>query len=128
MAQLEGKGLRQLYELMRGDTTQPTTLTTGVIKSPLPEISLRIDGETIDTPSQGIVVAEHLTEHKRIMSFTGGTISGNVSVPNSAGTLTSLTTTDVNVTIKSNLNVDDKVIVAVANDGQLVYILDKAVI
>lgn len=105
----EGNGARRLLQLLRGDDSQATTLTTGVIKSPLPDISVRIDGETIDTPAQGIIVAEHLAQHTRQWRLSGGGSYQEYEV-------------------KSNLNVNDRVIVAIANDGQLVFILDKAVV
>lgn len=122
---LEGSGASRLLQLFGGDKTHPTTITTAVIRTPLPDISIRIDGEPIDTPSQGIIVAEHLTEHTRTVSISGGTVSGNVS---EGGTLNSLTVGNATMTIKTNLKAGDRVIVAIANDGQLVYILDKAVV
>ena len=122
---LEGNAYLQLYTMIRGDKTAPVNVKLATIQSVNP-LSIRIDGESIDTPAQGIVVSEHLTEHKRVMSLSGGTISGQVNGAN--GALTSLTATDVNVTIKSNLNVGNRVIVLIGNDGQLAYIIDKAVV
>jgi len=86
---LEGSGASRLLQLFSGDNTHHTTITTAVIRTPLPNLSVRIDGETIDTPSQGIIYADG---------------------------------------VKDKLTVNTRVIVAIANDGQLVYILDKAVI
>ena len=128
MTQLEGTGAARLLQLFNGDKTQPTTITNATIQSVSP-IAVRVDGDSIDTPAQGIIVAEHLTEHKRTVSYTGGTVSGQVQDTYSGGgELKSLGIVDGELTIKSNLKVGNRVIVAVASDGQIVYVLDKAVI
>ena len=105
----EGNGASRLNQLIVGDTSKISSLVMGVITSPLPNISVRLDGESIDTPTQGIVVAEHLADHKREWRLSG---SGSYQT----------------YEIKSNLKAGDRVICNVANDGQLVYILDKAVV
>lgn len=128
MTQLEGSGAARLLQLFGGDGTQPTTITNAIIQSVSP-ISVRVDGESIDTPEQGIIVAEHLTEHKRTISYTGGTVSGQVQdTYTGGGDLKTLEIVDGELTFKCDLKIGDKVIVAIANDGQLVYVLDKAVI
>lgn len=128
MTQLEGSGASRLIQMFGRDKSQPTTITTAIIQSVSP-ISVRVDGDSVDTPEQGIIVAEHLTEHKRTISYTGGTVSGQVQDTYSGGgDLKSLDIVDGELTFKTNLEVGNKVIVAVANDGQLVYVLDKAVI
>lgn len=88
MTQLEGSGAARLLQLLAGDKTQPTTITTAVIQSITP-LLVRVDGDSIDTPEQGIIIAD---------------------------------------TALSKLENGLRVIVAIANDGQLVYVLDKAVI
>ena len=128
MTQLEGSGASRLLQMFGGDKTQPTTITTAIIQSVSP-LSVRVDGDSIDIPEQGIIVAEHLTEHTRTISFTGGTVSGQVQdTYTGGGDLKTLDIIDGELTLKTNLEVGNKVIVAVANDGQLVYVLDKAVI
>lgn len=128
MTQLEGSGASRLLQMFGGDKTQPTTITNATIQSVSP-ISVRVDGDSIDTPEQGIIVAEHLTEHTRTVSFTGGTVSGQVQDTYSGGgDLKSLDIVDGELTFKCDLKQGDKVIVAIVNDGQLVYVLDKAVI
>lgn len=127
MEQLEGSGARRLLTLFGGDKTQPTTITMATVRSPLPEISVRVDGESIDTPAQGIIVAEYLTEHKRTISFSAD-VGGNVDGYHGPGNLRNLQIAKKEMTIHSDLKVGDRVIVAIANDGQLIYVLDKAVI
>lgn len=120
MTQLEGSGAARLLKLFGGDGTQPTTITNATIQTVSP-ISVRVDGDSVDTPEQGIIVAEHLMEHTRTISFTGGTVTVG-------GGLTTLDIVDGELTFKCDLKEGDKVIVAIVNDGQLVYVLDKAVI
>lgn len=116
---LEGSGAQRLLKLL-GTKTEPTTITLATVVSPSP-ISIRVDGDSIDTPKEGIIVAEHLMEHKRTVSYKGGTV--NVSE-----TASSLSIVDGELTFKSALKKDDRVIVAIANNGQLIYVIDKAVI
>ncbi|MFJ7665323.1 DUF2577 family protein [Lysinibacillus sp. NPDC097162] len=127
MTQLEGTGAARLLQLFNGDKSQPTTVTNATIQSVAP-ISVRVDGDSVDTPEQGIIVAEHLIEHTRTVSITGGTVTGQVQDTYSGGgELTSLNIIDGELTFKCDLKVGDRVIVAVVNDGQLIYVLDKAV-
>lgn len=102
---MEGSGASRLYQLFGGGSAGATgvDIKRAIIKTLPPEISVQVDGDSIDTPSEGIIVAEHLLEHKR-------TINGLESL------------------FECDLEVGDPVIVAVANDGQLIYVLDKAVV
>jgi len=102
---LEGSGAARLLKMF-GNNDEPTTITLATVVSPSP-ISVRVDGDSIDTPSEGIIVAEQLTEHKRLIAYKGE---------------------DGEMTLKSALKKDDRVIVAIANNGQLIYVIDKAVI
>lgn len=108
---LEGSGGSRLLQAVRKygkDSTQPTTITTATVTSTSPNFAIRVDGDSIDTPSEGLIIAEHLTEYTRTIQLDGGT--------------------EQTMTVKSPLAVDDPLIVAIANDGQLIYVLDKAVI
>ena len=108
--QLEGNGAQRLLTLfgVKGAQT-PVQFVLATIVTPPPKISVRLDGDTVDTPTEGIVVAEWLTEHKREWRLVG---TGEYR----------------EYEIKSNLKSDDRVICGVGNNGQLVYVLDKAVI
>lgn len=125
--EIEGSGIGKLYDMMVPDTAEtPLTFVQATIVSPPPSIVIRIDGESVDTPSEGIVVAEWLTEHKRTISFSN-VVSGNVDGYHGPGELRNLQITKKEITIHCDLKVGDRVICSVANDGQLVYVLDKAV-
>lgn len=115
---LEGNGALRLLQLF-GNKSEATTITLATVTKPSP-IAIRVDGDSIDTPAEGIIVAEHLAEHKRTISYSGGTVEVG-------GTSSSISITDGELTFKSALKKDDRVIVAIANDGQLIYVLDKAV-
>lgn len=108
MTQLEGNGALRLLTLLGGDKTQPTAIKLATVQSVSP-LAIRIDGESIDTPAQGLVTAEHLTDHEREWRLKGG------------GTYQTYE-------IRSNLRVGNRVIVVTGYDGQLAYIIDKAVI
>lgn len=127
MTQLEGNGGQRLLKLL-GVTGAATPLyfTLGKVASISP-ISVRLDGETIDTPSEGIVVAEGLTEHKRTISISDD-VGGYVDGYHGDGALKNIKIERKVLTIHAGLKVGDTVICGVGNDGQLVYILDKAVI
>lgn len=101
---MEGSGASRLKQIIVGSSSSSgVDIKRAIVKTLPPEISVQVDGDSIDTPAEGIIVAEHLTEHKR-------TINGT------------------EVTISCDLEINDPVIVAIANDGQVVYVLDKAVI
>lgn len=126
--QLEGNGAQRLLTLfgVKGAAT-PVQFALATIVTPMPEISVRIDGDTVDTPTEGIVVAEWLTEHKRTISFNDD-VSGNIDGFHGPGTLRDLQIAKKEITIHSDLKEGDRVICGVGNNGQLVYVLDKAVI
>lgn len=126
MSQLEGNGFSLMAQLfVKDQSIVPTTLTTATVNTPPPGMSVQVDGDTFVTPAEGVVVAEHLTEHKRTISYKGGKVSGHVDGYHGPGNLTSLEITRGELTIHTDVKKGDKVIVAIANDGQLVYVLDK---
>lgn len=127
---MEGSGATRLWSLFGKDSEQieATSVSLATVTALPPEMAVQVDGDSTETPSEGIVIAEHLTEHTRTVSFTGGTISGNVrDTYTGGGDLKSLEIINGALTLHCDLKIGDKVIVAVANDGQVVYILDKAV-
>ena len=125
--QLEGNGAQRLLTLFNAKGNQtPVQFALATIVTPPPSISLRLDGDTADTPQEGVVVAEWLTEHKRSVSFNGA-VSGNVTGAQ-AGALQTLQITTKEMMIHGNLKAGDRVICGIGNNGQTVFVLDKAVI
>lgn len=101
---MEGSGASRLYQLFGGGSgSSGIEIKLATIKALPPTIAVQVDGDSIDTPVEGIIVAEYLTEHKR-------TINGAEAI------------------FSCDLKVGDSVIVVIANDGQVVYVLDKAVV
>lgn len=126
MTQLEGNGYSLIAQLLtQGKSTIPTTLTTATVETPPPGMSVKVDGDSFVTPAEGVIVSEHLTDHKRTISYKGGKVSGNVDGYHGPGNLTSLEITRGELTIHTDVKKGDKVIVGVANDGQLIYVFDK---
>lgn len=103
----EGSPSAQFYDMIYGDKTLPNTITRAVVTAVSPEIAIRIDGDNGDIFQNEFIVAEHLLEHKRLVTMGGG---------------------EVEMIVRSPLNVGDPLIIALVNDGQLVYVLDKAVV
>ena len=126
MTKLEGDKYMRLIQMFGPSKRIPDHITQGTIKSLPPGVSVLVDGDSVVTPHEGVIVAEDLLDHKRIISYTGGTVSGDVDGYHGPGTLRSLDVVDGELTIKSPLKLEDRVIVAVSNDGQLVYVLAKA--
>ena len=72
-----------------------------VIK-PLPALTLRVESDGVTLEREDLIVAEHLTEHKRIINGAQATIG-------------------------AALKAGDRVILIGDNDTQLYYVIDKAV-
>ena len=103
---LEGNGYQRLLHLMKRDNPQNVTqFRRAVIVSPPPNVSILLDG-TSKPLEDGIILAEHLTNHRRRWRVVN---TGQFE----------------DYEIKTNLEQDDVVICA--DDGQYVYVLDKAV-
>lgn len=125
--QLEGNGAQRLLTLFgKKGSPAPVQFALATIVTPPPAISIRLDGDTVDTPQEGIVIAEQLTDHKRVISFNG-VVSGSVTGTH-AGTLQNLQIEKKEITIHSNLKAGDRVLCGVGNGGQTVFIIDKVVI
>lgn len=122
---LEGNGAARFIQLMRqhGYNTD-VEVAFGTVTSAPPTLKIRLDGDSFDLDADDLVVAERLTEHKRTVSLKGGEVNGDTT---GDPRLTSLTITDAELTIKSALKKNDRVIVLVTNDGQQYYVIDKAV-
>jgi len=107
MTQMEGSWASRLDQLFTSNTS-PVTLTLATITALPPEISVRVD------------------EHKRTITFSDEA-TGNVDGFHGPGALHDLQITQKEMTVHCDLKEGDRVIVAIADDGQLVYVLDKAV-
>ncbi|KQL21870.1 hypothetical protein AN957_09960 [Cytobacillus solani] len=82
------------------------------VVAPPPSLQIRLNSDNLTLDKSDLIIAEHLTEHTRKVSITGGSVS----------------VSDAAMTVKSPLSPGDQVIVVSANEGQLYYVLDKAVV
>lgn len=104
-----GSGISQLVQVMRAighndfDRFEIATVTSAP-----PVLTLRINGMKFDLDASDLVVAEHLLEHKRTVSLSGGS--------------------DVEMTVRAALQPGDRVIVASMNGGQSYVVIDRAVV
>jgi len=105
MGRLEGNEYSRLNQLIKGDNKRPTTITNATVRNMSP-LSIRIEDETIDTPYEGLIVNDDLLTHTRRMRVAGGAWQS--------------------YEVESPLKVGDRVIVAITNDDQLVYVIAKA--
>jgi len=104
-----GNGSSQLFHALFGSmSVVPTTFKLGTVVTVAP-LSAQLDGESIVTPDPFIIVDEQLTKYNvRLRNLDSG-VTENYEIDNS-------------------LKVGDRVITVTANDGQLVYILGRAII
>lgn len=103
---LEGNGASRLLQLFGGNSSDGIELTVATVTSASP-IAVRIAGDTFDITGDALIVAESITEYRRTVSISGGA--------------------DVELIVRNPLKTGDKVIVVIAQDGQLYYVMDKAV-
>lgn len=87
-------------------------------------VAIRLDGDPFDISGESLIVADDLLAHKRIAKISGGAASGTTV---SGGGVTSLAWQDAVIEFDAKLRTGDKVIVVIAQDGQLYYVLDKVV-
>lgn len=123
---LEGNGAARLVQLMqKHGHNADVNVELATVLAPPPALKIRFNSDNLTLDADALIVAEHLTEHTRTVSISGGVVSGDVSP---SGTLTSFTLSDAFMTVKTPLKAGDQVSVLSANDGQLYYVLDKAVV
>lgn len=103
---LEGNGASRLLELFGGQAGGGLEMTVATVTSASP-VAIRIDGDTFDITQDSLIVAEQITQLNRTVSISGGA--------------------DVEMIVRNPLSAGDKVIVVIAQDGQLYYVIDKAV-
>ena len=94
------------------------------ILSPPPDLRIQVDHMKIELDGTDVVMAEHLTEYERKVTFKSASAS---SSNEDSGTSSPIPDGDLLLSFKSPLQAGDRVIVASANAGQTYVILDKAV-
>ena len=137
---LEGSGFSQLRQVIakygRNDFDKFELAT---VLAPPPELRIKIDNMSTDLDHTDVIVAEHLTRHKRIVTIRHEEMAerdlGDKIVQDGLDTddmvpgnpITEYAHSYVELTFEDVLKQGDRVIVASMNDGQSFVILDRAV-
>lgn len=105
--EIEGSPYSKFVQAMRQHGyNSDINIEVGTVTSSNP-IRISLDNEAIELDSDDLVIAESLTEHTRKGRVNGGDI--------------------VDIEFESSLEKGARVILASVDDGQLYYVLDKAV-
>lgn len=136
----EGSGISQLRQVItkfgRNDFDKFELAT---VLAPPPEIRIKIDNMTIELDQTDVIVAEHLTRHKRVVTIEHEELAerdlgdgiGIDLLDTDDGSpdpvVTYFKESYVLMTFEDVLKQGDRVIVASMNDGQSYVILDRAV-
>lgn len=118
---LEGNGASRLFRMINKDG-EGTRLTVATV-SKLEPFAIRIDGDPFDIDGDSLIIAEGLLGFKRKASLKGGSADGTTT----NGSISSITWEDAEITYEPRVEEGDKVIVIIAQEGQLYYVMDKAV-
>ncbi|MGE7271346.1 DUF2577 domain-containing protein [Brevibacillus panacihumi] len=137
---LEGSGFSQLRQVIakygRNDFDKFELAT---VLAPPPELRIKIDNMTTELDHTDVIVAEHLTRHKRVVTIEHEELAerdlGDKIAQDGLDTddmvpgnpITEYTHSYVELTFEDVLKHGDRVIVASMNDGQSYVILDRAV-
>ncbi|QQE73150.1 DUF2577 domain-containing protein [Brevibacillus composti] len=140
MTRLEGSGVSQLKQMIaRIGYNRFDRLELATVVSPPPDLRIRIDNMALDLEADDLVVAEHLTRHKRIVTITHEELAerdlGDKIERDGLDTddmvegnpITEYRHAYVELTFEDVLKPGDRVIVASMNDGQAYLILDRVV-
>jgi hypothetical protein len=105
---LEGDGAARLIQLMRRHGyNKDVDFELATVTSPPPDLKIKVDNVNIELDRDDLIVAQYLTKHKRQVRINGGTT--------------------VELEYQDELKVGDRVIVASADNDQIYFVLDKAV-
>jgi hypothetical protein len=106
---LEGSGAARLIQLIRQHGYNiDVDIELATVTSAPPNLKIKVDNMKIELDRDDLIVAQSLTKHKRQVKIDGGAT--------------------VELEYQDELKVGDRVIVASANNGQLYFVIDKAVI
>lgn len=131
---LEGDAFSKLNALFTEGTNaadRAAKIEIATVTSSAPNLEIKLDADGLVLDKDVLVVAEHLTQHERIVSIEhveseqrdlGGKVVTNTSTPNMA----SYTLNYVKMTFEDELKVGDRVLVACLDVDMTYIILDRA--
>jgi Protein of unknown function (DUF2577) len=106
---LEGSGAKRLIQLMRQHGyNKDVNIELATVTSAPPDLKIKVDNMKVELDRDDLIVAQYLTKHKRQVKINGGET--------------------IELEFQDELKPGDRVIVASANNGQLYFVIDKAVI
>ena len=106
---IEGSGASQFVRMLQHfGSAAGTKIELGTVTVAAPSLQVRIDNMSIDLEPDDLIVAAHLTKHKRRIRVDGGA--------------------EQEYEFMDELAVGDRVIVASADNGQNYYVIDRAVV
>ncbi|UQZ84022.1 hypothetical protein SK3146_03234 [Paenibacillus konkukensis] len=121
---IEGSNVSKFAQLIRNiGFNDYDQFELATVVSPPPSLRIQIDNMKVGLDATDVVVAEHLTDHERVVSLKDGPDTAGTSGESSGPSYLE----NALLAIKSPLQAGDRVIVASANNGQTYVILDKAV-
>ncbi|SDW22052.1 DUF2577 domain-containing protein [Paenibacillus sp. PDC88] len=128
---IEGSGFAKLSGVIKTlGYNKDVDIELATVIAPLPNLRIQIDNMKIELEADDVIIAEHLTDIEREISFSipvsGSTTSAGS--PSHSHGLGNIAASSVKVTVKSPLKAGDRVIVASIKAGQSYVVLDKAVI
>lgn len=118
------------------DNTPSSSMTTGIVITPPPEVQIRLNEVVVLDKEKLIFAAHMLVDYEREADFSEGNIifsDSNSGTTETGGGIVSLNVDTVyeakHVKIKTvdTIKKDDEVILMPVADGQIYYVLDKAV-
>ncbi|WP_338461539.1 DUF2577 domain-containing protein [Brevibacillus borstelensis] len=132
---IEGSGASQLVQIIRQiGYNNYDRFELATVVSPPPDLRIRIDNMALDLEADDLVVTEHLTRHKRIVTIkheqdTERDVGDTEPKPRDNDSTGSLawTYSYVELQFEDVLKAGDRVLVASMNDGQSYVILDRVV-
>ncbi|MCM3592507.1 DUF2577 domain-containing protein [Brevibacillus borstelensis] len=135
MTRLEGSGVSQLKQMIaRIGYNRFDRLELATVVSPPPDLRIRIDNMALDLEADDVLVAEHLTRHKRVVTIRHeqdaerdvGDTEPKPRDNDSTGSL-AWTYSYVELQFEDVLKAGDRVLVASMNGEQTYLILDRVV-
>lgn len=125
---IEGNGFSQFKAMVKSvGHNRDVDIEFATVTSASP-LRIKIDNMPLELDEDDFVVCEHLTEHTRKATISGGTISLTTTQagdPSHTHKITAFTITDADVKMGAALAKGDRVIVASINVGQNYVILDR---
>jgi hypothetical protein len=126
---IEGSGISQFKALVQTlGYNKDVDIEFATVTTAPPNLRIKIDNMPVELDADDLVICEHLTEHTRKATLSGGTISLTTTPagdPSHTHQITSFTLTDADVKFDTALAAGDRVIVASNETAQVYVILDR---